>query len=60
MSWLERVVDRLLVAYLGAVLTLALLPVFAFMLALALADWIDTKCLDRFTTSTDENGSSPF
>jgi len=36
-----RIADCLLMAYYGAVLTLMLLPVFVFMAALKVADWLD-------------------
>lgn len=42
-----RVVEWLLFGWLSAVITLALVPVFLFMLALKLADCIDAHCLNE-------------
>lgn len=40
-----RVIEWLLFGWLSAVITLMLVPVFIFMLALKLADCIDAHCL---------------
>lgn len=36
-----RIIDRLVLAYYGAICMLVLIPVVLFMGALALADWLD-------------------
>lgn len=40
---IERWVDRLVMAWIGATVTLMIVPVLLFILALALADWLDTR-----------------